>query len=179
LRGVKALDAELGLLEEFRRRGFATTLVAPLTPFESSLQDVSQTLAFAIPTFLDDSVKKHTTRADVVIVRNLHSGEFDDFTLFENSKTKSRIMAAQIPMLDFPRLKTGIVAAMERVPVTHFTQAYTSPTLSIADRKRAHQWVLASIAALKPHQKLFGFPADLDVGAAYEAMLRQEQEVVA
>ena len=170
LSGFQQLQSELDAFEVFRSLGYATTIVAPLTPFEASLRDVSDTLELVNHT--ERTSTRNNSVADIVILRPLYTGDPDDFIFWDASNTKKVVESARIPVLDIPKLKTRILALLDYRDI-RFVDGYSSSELNAFDRSRVTSWITACIDLIAPHAALFGFAKHGDLKAAFTKYIQQ------
>lgn len=88
-------------------------------------------------------------RCRYVVVKNqAHSGQF---TLYENSRTRSRLLdELQAGELVMPRLYDWLVAALNQHNLT-ITQAQTHPAFNVVDRQRLKNWQKTFFAQVDQH----------------------------
>jgi len=156
---LSRLDAELSFFELVRQNGYALTLISPVTPYRASVRDIQTALAL-VP------AARH------IIVRNLAFGDPEnptksdpgDFGIWNESKTRQQAIAMGAVIIDLPRCKAGILAALDDESIS-FAAGTRSPKLSIADRQRLHVWLRGANAALEPVVESLGLAAADEVPA--------------
>ena len=139
LRNVQNDIDYLRLVDE---TGYALTLVSLLTPFRASIRGIGDALELA-------------PKATHVVVRNLNSGDEDDFELWEASAAKKTLAERGGMLIDMPRLKARIAAKLDKDNI-RYHDAPDASVLTLADRSRSRKWLDEAKKNLEPAHEALG-----------------------
>jgi hypothetical protein len=135
LDGLRALDKDAGYFDVVSQSGFEATFVSLITPWNETWQDAKK-------------IRAWFPSADHILVVNGDMGDAEDFAHWEESKTRTDLLASGSREISLPLLRSGIAAEMAWHRVKFF-EAPTSEKLSVLDRGRAKKWLDAATAAIE------------------------------
>jgi hypothetical protein len=141
---LENFNHQLGFLREARDMGYAVTIVSVLSCIKDSVNALRLLMDYT-----EDKVKH-------IAVRNLYWGDEEKFSLFDESKIKERLLAADGLILNMPKLYQPAYSLIDKHNATFRFASKISENFPRSQSMRVYQWLQLFETELDTANKFLG-----------------------